>query len=30
MISEISVEDIRKEFRKLALAEKCKVSDDER
>ena len=30
MISEISVEEIRKEFKRLALAEKCKLSDLER
>ena len=30
LISEISVEEIRKEFRKLAILEKCKVADLER
>lgn len=30
MISEISVDEIRKEFRRLALKEKCKLSDLER
>jgi hypothetical protein len=30
LISEISVEEIRLEFRRLALLEKCKVADLER
>ena len=27
MISDISIDEIRKEFKKLALSEKCKLSD---